>query len=98
MANSFERRRYRGNYQLFSNILNKLYEKYFPYKEYYLRPKDLKSPWITIGLRKSSKQKQRLYEKFLKKRTVKREAEYKDYKHLFEKIKKNAKRRYYSDK
>ena len=31
---------------------------------------DLKRPWITTGIKKSSKRKQRLYEKCLKKRKL----------------------------
>ena len=46
-------------------------------------------PWITLGIRKSSKRKQRLHEKFLKTRTAKSEAEYKKYKNMFETIKRN---------
>ena len=55
-------------------------------------------PWITLGIRKSSKRKQRLYEKFFKTRTAKSEAEYKTYKNMFEKIKRKSKRNYYSQK
>ena len=54
--------------------------------------------WITLGIRKSSKRKQRLYEKFFKTRTAKSEAEYKTYKNMFEKIKRKSKRNYYSQK
>ena len=45
-----------------------------------LKPKDLKSPRITRGIKKSSKQKQGLCDKFLKKRTDKNQLEYKNYK------------------
>ena len=38
----------------------------------------------------SSKRKQKLYEKSLKKESLKNEKEYKDYKQLFEKIKKDS--------
>ena len=36
-----------------------------------IKTKDLESPWITKGIKKSSKKKQRLYSKFLKKRNIK---------------------------
>ena len=36
-----------------------------------IKTKDLGSPWITKGTKKSSKEKQRLYLKFLKKRNEK---------------------------
>ena len=42
-------------------------------KKIKLKAKDLKSPWITRGIKKSSKRKQRLHEKFFKKRTEKNE-------------------------
>ena len=50
------------------------------------------------SLQISSKRKQRLYEKFLKRRTIENENHYKTYKNLFEKIKKNAKKNYYQRK
>lgn len=40
-----------------------------------LKAKDLKSPWIIRDIKKSSKHKQRLHEKFLNKRTRKNELE-----------------------
>ena len=33
-----------------------------------IKTKDLESPWITEGIKKSSLKKQRLYSKFLKKK------------------------------
>ena len=53
---------------------------------------------ITKSIRKSSKKKQKLYERFLKKRTPQNEQQYKNYKNLFETIKKKAKKIYYSKK
>ena len=46
---------------------------------------------------KSSKQKQKLYNKFPKSRTKENEVTYKAYKNLFEAIRKNSKRTYYSE-
>ena len=43
-----------------------------------IKAKDLKSPWITNGIKKLSKKKQSLYQKFLKKRTEKNKREYKN--------------------
>ena len=57
-----------------------MYEKHFPLKKRKLKTKDLKSPWISAGIKKSSKRKQRLYTKFLKSRNQKNETEYKNYK------------------
>ena len=53
--------------------------------------KDL-SPWITKGIKKSSKRKQKLYEKFLKKGNAFNETAYKTYKNLFEAIKLSPKK------
>ena len=61
-----------------------------------IKTKDLESPWITKGIKKSSKKKQRLYSKFLKKRNEKTKKEYQDYKKLFESIKKRSKKLYFS--
>ena len=62
-----------------------------------IKTKDLESPWITKGIKKSSKKKQRLYLKFLKKRNEKTKKEYQDYKKLFESIKKRSKKLYFSN-
>ena len=69
-----------------------MYDKHFALKTIKLKTKDLKSPWITAGIKKSSKQKQRLYTKFLKNRNQKNETEYKNYKKLFESIKRRLKK------
>ena len=51
---------------------------------------------MTNGLLKSSKRKQKLYEKFLKKRTSRNESIYKAHKSLFESLKKKSKKNYYT--
>ena len=56
------------------------------------------SPCNTKELVKSSKRKQKLYEKFFKERSYENEKQYKTYKNVFEKIKKNSKKLYYQDK
>ena len=53
-------------YNIFLQKVLLSYDHYFPEKEIKVTKKDLKSPWITTGIKKSSKRKQRLYEKFLK--------------------------------
>ena len=55
-------------------------------------------PWITKGIAKSSKKKQKLYEKYLKNRNPKNVAMYKTYKNLFEIIKRKSKKNYYLEK
>ena len=82
----------------FLKIFSDLYDIAFPNKEIEIKTKHLGTPWITKGLQKSSKRKQRSYEKFLKRRTRENENHYKTYKNLFEKIKKNSKKNYYQRK
>ena len=55
-------------------------------------------PWITKGIAKSSKKKQKLFEKYLKNRNPQNLASYKTYKNLFETIKRKSKKNYYSKK
>ena len=66
-----------------------IYDANFPMREYILKDKDIKFPWICKGLKKSTKTKQRLYIKFLK--TAEDESNYRNYKSLFEKLKKKLK-------
>ena len=85
-------------YNNFLKIFIKLYEEYFPIRKIKTKPKRAVSPWISNVIAKSSKQKQKLYEKFLKHRTPINEANYKAYKNLFETIKRKSKKRFYSEK
>ena len=50
----------------FLNRFSDLSNTYFPKKQIKLKCNNLQSPLIANGIKKSSKQKQRLYEKFLK--------------------------------
>ena len=70
--------------------------KYFLEKKIKLKNKDLQSPWITSWIKRSSKRKQRLSEKFLKSLNKQNELEYKSYKHLFESIRKRFKKLHFS--
>ena len=79
-------------YKAFLKRFSTLYDTYFPEKKIKLKNKDLQSPWITKGIRRYSKHKQRLYEKFLKNPNEKNELEYKNYKHFFEAVKKRSKK------
>ena len=63
-----------------------------------IKQKNLSSPWISKGLRKSSKKKQRLYEKFLKQRSDKNYETYEIYKNLFQKLKKQSKKLCFQNK
>ena len=73
-----------------------MYDKHFPLKKIKLKTKDLKSHWITAGIKKSSKRKQHLYTKFLKNRNQKHETGCKNYKKLFESIKRRSKKLHFS--
>ena len=82
----------------FSQVCTSLCEEYFPKFKIRLNQRKNLSPWITKGMKKSSKRKQKLYEKFLKKRNTFNETAYTAYKSLFEAIKRKSKRNHYSKK
>ena len=54
-----------------------IYDIYFPKVFVRLKTKHIQSPWITKGIAKSSKKKQKFYENFLKHRTRETELAYK---------------------
>ena len=83
-------------YKAFLKRFSTLYDTYFTEKKIKLKNKDLQSPWITEGIRRTPKHKQRLYKKFLKNQNEKNELEYKNYKHLFEAVKKHSKKLHFS--
>ena len=60
--------------------------------------KSLVSPWITKEIRKSSRKKQHLSEKFLKQKTTKKLETCKNYKNLSETILKSSKTHHYQNK
>ena len=86
------------SYNRFLQIFLSLYNECFPKIKIKVKPQKHFCPWIALGIRKSSKRKQRLYENFLKTGTEKTEAEYKTYKIMFETIKRKSKRNYNSQK
>ena len=86
------------SYNRFFQIFLSLYNECFPKIRIKLKPQKHFCPWINLGIRKASKRKQRLYEKFLKTRNDKSEAEYKAHKNMFEIIEPKSKRNYYSQK
>ena len=85
-------------YKHFFETFILVYDNFFPKVKVRIKTKSLHSPWITKGIAKSSKRKQNLYEKYLKRRTNDTETAYKLYKNLFESIKRRAKQNYYSEK
>ena len=56
----------------FFNIIDSLYDECFPVANVRLKQKKHFTPWITRGIKMSSKRKQKLYEKFLKHVTIER--------------------------
>ena len=85
-------------YDNFIEVFSSRYDECFPKKKIKIKPQKYNNPWITKGIKKSSKRKQKLYEKFLKNRNEKNEKLYKSYKSLFESLKRKSKRIYYSSK
>ena len=81
---------------MFLQKVKVLCDQYFPKQYIKIKEKDLRCLWITRGIKKSSKRKQKLYNKFLKNRNNQNEYEYKNYKKLFESMKKRVKQNYFS--
>ena len=82
-------------YETLQFIFTDFYDTAFPKREIEIKIQHLQSPWIIRDLQKSSKRKQRLYEKFLEQRATGNKIRYKKYKYLFEKIKKKSKTSFY---
>ena len=80
-----------SKYKTFFKIFSELYERHFLLKNFQIKAKGLYATWISKGLKKSSKQKQKLYIKFLKNKSTQNKQIYKNYKHLFEKLRRKAK-------
>ena len=87
-----------SSYNIFLDKFIKLYDIAFPERKVEIKQKNLTSPWITRGLEKSSKRKQCLYDKLLKRRNDKNEKAYKMHKSLFEKLKLQSKKLYFQNK
>ena len=78
-------------YETFLSTFLEIYETNFPYKQVTVKPKDVKNPWMSKALEKSSIQKQKLYVKNFKQKTTEFEKTFKDYKNLFNKLIKKSK-------
>ena len=63
------------SYEIFLTKFLSIYDGFFQKKKIKVKSKDIQSPWITAGIKKSSKLKQRLYENFLKCRSQRNENE-----------------------
>ena len=79
-------------YEYFLKVFSGIYDLAFSLKTISVKKKIMQNPWMTNGLLKSSKRKQKFYEKFLRKRTSRNESIYKAYKSLFESLKRKTKR------
>ena len=59
-------------YEIFLETYSSLFDFHFPLETVKLKKKDLLSPWITAGIKKSSKIKQKLYVKYLKDKKIRK--------------------------
>ena len=82
----------------FTTQISKIYNQCFPIQTKYVKEKNILNKWMTSGLLKSSKQKQKLYKNLLKNKTVENENKYKKYAKEFNKLKEKAKINFYSNK
>ena len=64
------------SYDQFIKKFSLIYDDCFPIKVIEIKTKNLLSPWKTEGIKKSSKRKQKLYKKFLKRKSPNNEKEY----------------------
>ena len=79
------------SYEYFVKVFSGIYDFTFPLKTILVKRKTLQNPWMTKGYLKLSKGKQKLYEKFSKKRTPRNKSI-----QLFESLKENSKNNYYT--
>ena len=75
------------SYNSFIDTFKSLYDKTFPIVEFKVKTKTLLNPWFTRGFDKSSRVKQKLYDRYLKSRSDMDRTAYLTYKNLFEKLK-----------
>lgn len=80
-------------YSNFHAILTSAYNDAFPFRTVKIR--NTKHPWLTLGILKSIKKKNKLYMYWKRNPTSYNKQKYDDYKHLLEKVKKCAKKMYY---
>ena len=77
-------------------ILTSVHDDFFPKNRIKVRHNKTSTLWITRGIAKSSKHKQKLSEKFPKNHTSGNEMNYKNYRRLIESVKRKSKRNFYS--
>ena len=74
------------------------YENTFPLVSREVKDKSFHNKWMTPGILKSSRKKQKLYDKYIKSKLASAQKKYKEYVKVFNKLIKKAKIYYYSDK
>ena len=80
------------SYDQFIKKFSLIYDDCFPIKVIEIKAKNFLSPCITKGIKKSSKRKQKLYEKFLKKKSPKNEKNTKILSNYLKRLKKIPKK------
>lgn len=84
-------------YELFVEKYLWLYNKNCPIKTMNNRARNNKKPWLTKGISKACKKKNKLYRDFVKYRTANAEKKYKAYKNKLTSIMRRAKKDYYTN-
>lgn len=84
-------------YETFLNTYISIYNKCCPMK-LLKKPRKIDKPWMTLGLIKACKKKNRLYKEYVKNRTPDNEAKYKAYKNKLTTIIRKSKKDYYNKK
>ena len=84
-------------YKHFIKMSCRICFKNFRLLETEVKSKDLRTLWMSKNMRKSSKQKQKFYIKFIKSKNPEDELIYKNYESLVEKLRKKSKQIYYSN-
>jgi hypothetical protein len=88
-----------SSFDNFFEVVNFYYERSFPEK--FINPSNknkIKSPWMTEGLMKSRKHKQKLYSKKMYKPCPENNQKFKEYNSMYTNIIRKAKQQYYDDK
>jgi len=84
------------SYNTFSNIFNTIIDKHAPIKTKTIAPSQvIREPWFSKGLLKSSKHLHKLYSKSLGNDNINIITQYKQYRNLFNSLKRTAKQEYY---
>ena len=78
------------SYVAFIETITQIYDDCFPKTKFKIKSNNKANPWITKGIPKSSKRKKKLYEKFLRNRSIQNEKIYEDNRKLFETITMNG--------